>query len=142
MALVYHPFANIAVMRNRVDAARYARAVAVVPITVDQPADFALLARSLSRAAMRVGLVAPGFRCPPRVDGATRTIRRRQHGGVVAVQVHERSVLAVAADMIDGVIAINQLSGVDAARTRTSLWDALAYDLGLTTPTESQLHVA
>ena len=138
MALVYHPFVNMSTMRNRVDAARYARAVTAVPITVDQPADFALLARSLSRAAMRVGLVAPGFRCPPRVDGATRTIRRRQHGGVVAVQVHDRSVLAVAADMIDGVIAINQLGSADAARTRTALWDAVAYDLGLTAPIEQR----
>lgn len=138
MALVYHPFVNMTAMRNRVEAARYARAVTAVPITVDQPADFALLARSLSRAAMRVGLVAPGFRCPPRVDGATRTIRRRQHGGVVAVQVHDRSVLAVAADMIDGVIAINQLGSADSARTRTALWDAVAYDLGLTAPIEQR----
>ena len=129
-------------MRSRVESAKYARAVAVAPLKVDQPTDFAVLARSLSRAALQVGLVAPGFRCPPRVEGVTRTIRRRQNGGVVAVQVQDRSVLAVAADMVDGVVAINSLKGFDAARARTILWDALAYDLGLTEPADSQRRVA
>lgn len=129
-------------MRSRVEAAKFARAVAHAPLKVDQPTDFALLARSLSRAALRVGLVAPGFRCPPRVEGVMRTIRRRPNGGVVAVHVQDRSVLAVAADMVDGVVAINSLEERDAARARTILWDALAYDLGLTESTQTELRVA
>ena len=129
-------------MRNRVETAKFERAVAAVPIAVNQPGDFAVLARCISRAAMSIGLVAPGFRCPPRVEGVTRTIRRRPNGGVVAVRVDDRSVLAVAADMVDGVVVLNALDASDAARARTRLWDALAYDLGLTTPTESQLRVA
>ncbi len=47
--------------------------------------DFAQAARALSRGAGRLGLVAPGFRSPPRLVGCDRTIRRRGRGNAVVI---------------------------------------------------------
>lgn len=91
-------------------------------------ARFAHAARSLTRAARRRGLAAPSFRCPPRVIGADRTLRRRPGGGVVAVRVRDRPWPAVLADMIEGVIAVNGLSPPAATRVRTELWEEVAND--------------
>lgn len=87
-------------------------------------ADFVAAARVLSAAARRLGLVAPGFRSPPRVLGVHRTLRRFSggHGGVVSVVVRGRPFVAVLADMIEGVVAVNDMQSPDADRARGALW--------------------
>jgi hypothetical protein len=84
---------------------------------------FSTAARTLADEARRQGLTVPGFRSPPRLPGAVRTIRRWPAGGVVvAVIIRDRPVADVVADMIDGVVAANGLSGgeADAVRSRLS----------------------
>jgi hypothetical protein len=88
-------------------------------------ARLAYAARTLSREARRRGLVAPSFRCPPRIVGADRTLRRRPGGGVIAVRTRDRPWPAVLADMIEGVIAINGLAPPAATRVRTELWEVV-----------------
>lgn len=86
--------------------------------------DFATAARTLSRAAAVLGLRSPAFRSPPRTPGSTRTIRTNRDGTcTVAVAVRDRPRLAVLADMVEGVVAANGLSGVDAGRCRDALWE-------------------
>jgi len=94
-------------------------------------ARFADAARTLTRDARRRGLVAPSFRCPPRLGGADRTLRRRPGGGVVSVRVRERPWPAVLADMIEGVIVVNGLSPPAATRVRTELWEEVTKDVDL-----------
>lgn len=84
--------------------------------------DFAHAARLLGREARRRGLVAPSFRCPPRVVGLQRSLRRYPNGAVVAVQLKGRPWLAVVGDMIEGVVVANQLSPPHADRLRNELW--------------------
>ena len=88
-------------------------------------ARFAHAARTLGREARRRGLVGPSFRCPPRLIGVDRTLRRRPGGGVVSVRLRGRPWPAVLADMIEGVVVINDLAPPRATRVRTELWDAL-----------------
>jgi hypothetical protein len=84
---------------------------------------FAGAARALSTAARRRGLAAPSFRSPPRLAGATRTLRRRPDGAVaVAVAIRGRPWPAVVADMVEGVVAANRLEGLAADRVRAALW--------------------
>ena len=88
---------------------------------------FAEAARCLGEAARRLSLTVPAFRSPPRQEGVTRTIRRRADGGAtVSVVLRERPWPAVLADLIDGVVAANQLAGPAAATARDGLWFALA----------------
>jgi hypothetical protein len=87
---------------------------------------FAAAARTLGEAARRRGWIVPGFRSPPRVPGADRTIRRR--GGpapTVAVRYRQRPWNAVLADLIEGVVVANGLQGPAADGCRTTLWAAL-----------------
>ena len=91
--------------------------------------EFAQAARVLAREARSKGLKVPGFRSPPKIVGAQRTLRRHSGGVVVAVQVRGRPWFAVAADMIEGVVAANALQPPDADRLRTDLWTALGYEL-------------
>ena len=87
---------------------------------------FAAAARALAAAAKASGLLAPGYRSPPRIVGRSRTVRRRSDGSVVvAVGVRNRPWLAVLADMVDGVVVANGLDGVEAERLRDELWIAL-----------------
>lgn len=88
--------------------------------------DFAAAARLLTRAARRAGLEAPGFRSPPRIVGADRTIRRSGGRVVVAVRLKGRPHAAVLADMVEGVVVANGLSTPDADRARTLLWEVAA----------------
>jgi hypothetical protein len=89
--------------------------------------DFAHAARTLGREARRRGLVAPSFRCPPRIVGAQRSLRRFPKGGaVVAVQLKGRPWLAVLGDMIEGVVVANGLQPPHADRLRTELWQVVA----------------
>ena len=86
---------------------------------------FATAARVLGREARARGLDVPGFRSPPRLEGADRTVRRRGRGGAVAVRVRGRPWAAVLADMIEGVVVVNGLGGVDADALRGALWEAV-----------------
>lgn len=87
--------------------------------------DFAAAARTLTREARRRGLVGPSFRCPPRLVGVDRSIRRRPEGAVVSIRVKGRPRGAVIADMIEGVVVANALRPPAADRLRTELWAAL-----------------
>ena len=87
---------------------------------------FSAVARTLGAAARRRNLVVPGFRSPPRLREAERTVRRLPGGGItVAVRLRDRPFAAVVADMVEGVVVANALSGTEATRTRTALWDAV-----------------
>ena len=91
--------------------------------------DFALAARSLSAAARERGLVAPSYRCPPRIVGADRSLRRHAAAGaVVSVQVRGRPWPAVVSDMIEGVVVTNRLRSPVADRLRTELWQATGFE--------------
>ncbi len=95
--------------------------------------EFAHAARALSRAAERRSLVAPSFRCPPRLVGVDRSIRRRPRtaaspagDSVVSIRVKGRPREAVIADMIEGVVVANGLRPPDADRVRNELWEVMA----------------
>jgi len=66
---------------------------------------FAAVARSLATVARARGLIVPGFRSPPRVAGAERTLQWSARGAVptVAVQLKGRPFGAVVADMVSVV---------------------------------------
>jgi hypothetical protein len=97
---------------------------------VAPPIRFAELARRIGAAARAAGLVAPAFRTPPRRSGARRTIRRLPGGPVVAVRLRARPTAEVVADMVEGVLVANGLSGDAAGRVRTSLLESVG-DLAL-----------
>jgi len=103
-----------------------ASAVGVAP-PGSRTAAFADAARVLSLEARRRGLAAPGFRSPPRLLGVDRTLRRHPSGASVAVRVRDRPWVAVAADMIEGVIAVNELRPPQSDRLRGELWGALGF---------------
>lgn len=86
--------------------------------------EFSEIARRLQFAARELGLSeVPAFRSPPHVRGQNRTIRRCKDQVVVAVR-RDRDVNPVAHDMIDGVIAANQLDGDIETLVREKLWAA------------------
>ena len=84
--------------------------------------DFASAARTLTHEARRRGLVGPSYRCPPRLVGVDRSIRRRPDGAIVSVRLRGRPWVAVLADMIEGVIAANGLAAPESDRLRSDLW--------------------
>ncbi len=87
---------------------------------------FATTVRTLAAAARARGLTVPGFRSPPRVPGAERTVRRLPDGrATVAVVVKDRPYQAVVADLIEGIVIANDLDGTQATRVRTRLWEAI-----------------
>jgi hypothetical protein len=87
---------------------------------------FAEAVRALGMEARRNGLRMPGFRSPPRLRGVDRSLRRRSDGGAtIAVVVRGRPWAAVVADMVEGVLVANGLSGAAADRTRAKLWEAV-----------------
>lgn len=85
---------------------------------------FAAAARLLTREAAARGCVVPGFRSPPRLRGADRSLRRRPGGPVVAVRLQGRPWMAVLADMIEGIVVANGITGAPADELRAALWDA------------------
>lgn len=90
---------------------------------------FASTARTIAAAAHARGLDVPGFRTPPRTAGVDRTLRRGPGGhATVSVVVKGRPVQAVVADLIEGVVVLNELSGPEATRARTALWEAVVAD--------------
>lgn len=86
---------------------------------------FAHAVRTLSESARLQGLEVPIFRTPPRRADAVRTVRRNRRGATVAVRVADRPWTAVLADLVDGVVVVNDLHGARAIRCRTALWSAL-----------------
>jgi len=101
-------------------------------IVVMEPATtvrFATTARALAQAARARGLIVPGFRSPPRVNGADRTLRRRGAGASVAVRVRGRPWADVLTDMIEGVVVANGLTGQDADAARVALSGAAGDEL-------------
>ncbi len=90
--------------------------------------EFAHAARLLSGEARRHGLVAPSFRCPPRIVGVDRSLRRHARGAVVAVQLKDRPWMAVLADMVEGVVVANRLEPPAADRLRSDLWRVVSGD--------------
>ena len=98
------------------------------PSAAGNTVEFAQAARLLGREARRRGLVAPGFRCPPRVVGVQRTLRRHAGGVVIAVEVRGRPWGAVVADMIEGVVVANGLAPPRADLLRTELWQAIGME--------------
>ncbi len=86
---------------------------------------FADAARRLGAAAHAAGLTVPAFRCPPRVAGATRTIRRYPGGAVVSVRLRGRPFAAVLEDMVEGMLVANRIDRADQPRLRALLGDAV-----------------
>lgn len=93
--------------------------------------DFASAARTLTHEARRRSLIGPSFRCPPRLVGVDRSIRRRGDGAIVSVRLRGRPWVAVLADMIEGVIATNQLVAPQADRLRADLWRLCGYTVSV-----------
>jgi hypothetical protein len=83
---------------------------------------FADAARRLAAACRTQGLVAPGFRSPPTLPSALRTLRRSADGGaIVAVRVRGRPLGDVLVDMVEGVVVVNRLGGEEAESVRAHL---------------------
>jgi len=99
--------------------------MSVAPINHAPSVRFASVARVVAEQARRHGMKVPAFKSPPRVAGADRTVRRSGRDVVVAVQVRGRPFGAVIADLIEGVVVTNELSGVEAGRARSLLWSAV-----------------
>jgi hypothetical protein len=85
--------------------------------------EFAAAARLLTREARRRGLIGPSFRCPPRLVGVDRSLRRQGAAAVVSVRLRGRPWIAVLADMIEGVVVANRLQAPHADRLRADLWE-------------------
>lgn len=101
-------------------------------------ARFVHAARVLSAETRQQRLKAPGFRSPPRLRGAARSLRRWDTGSVqVAVQVKGRPWLVVLSDMIEGVVAANQLRASAADSLREALW-AAAVEAGVAPGVQTQ----
>jgi hypothetical protein len=92
---------------------------------------FAEAARRLGAAAHAAGLDVPAFRCPPRIAGAARTIRRYPGGTVVSVRLRGRPFEAALDDMVEGVLVANRVEPSAAVRVREALEDAVH---GVATP--------
>lgn len=95
---------------------------------------FAAAARTLGDVARAAGLVVPGFRSPPRLDGVDRTMKRQVDAAgcttiTVSVRIKGRPWVSVLADMIDGVIVANELAGPTAGAARTVMWAAVEADV-------------
>lgn len=90
--------------------------------------EFAQAARTLTMEAQRRGLVGPSYRCPPRIVGVDRSLRRHVGGVTIAVKLRGRPWAAVLADMIEGVIVGNAIEPIKAFRLRAELWSALGFE--------------
>jgi len=88
---------------------------------------FAAAVRVLASEARAMGLEVPGFRSPPRLAGADRSLRRRPGATpAVAVRLQGRPFAAIAADMVEGVVVANGLDGPVAAAARGRLLAAVS----------------
>jgi hypothetical protein len=92
---------------------------------------FAAAVRALANEARKLGLEVPGFRSPPRLAGADRSLRRRPGATpAVAVRLVGRPFEQVAADMVEGVVVANGLTGPKAGEVRQRLLAVLRTDDG------------
>jgi len=94
---------------------------------------FATTARILANVTRSLGLAAPGFRSPPRRDDCDRTLSGSGTDAIVSVRLRDRPWPAVAADMVEGVVVANEITGTAAGRLRARLWVALD-EVSLATP--------
>ncbi len=98
-----------------------------VPMPRASAVQFSEAVRLVLAVARRAGLRPPVFRSPPRLDGVDRSIRRRPNGSViVAVRRVGRPLAAVQADVVEGVVAANELVGEPADQFRHAAWARLA----------------
>jgi hypothetical protein len=86
---------------------------------------FARAVQALAQATRALGLLVPGFRSPPRLVGVQRSIKRWPGGATVAVVVRGRPWPAVQADLVEGIVAANDLRSPASDRVRAELWLAL-----------------
>ncbi len=86
---------------------------------------FARAVQALAQATRALGLLVPGFRSPPRLVGVQRSIKRWPGGATVAVVVRGRPWPAVQADLVEGIVAANDLESPASDRVRAELWRAL-----------------
>jgi hypothetical protein len=94
----------------------------VVAVGPETAVGFGAAARRLADEARRCGLLVPGFRSPPRLPGVPRSLRRVEgRAAVVAVARRGRTGAEIVADMVDGIVVANGLSGAEAARVRAAL---------------------
>ena len=112
------------------------RDTTLVPVRYAQ---FASAARIIASQAHRHGLYPPGFRSPPRIVGVDRSLRRLNNRVVVSVLLRGRPFVAVLADMIEGVVVANELTGRNAENARTFLWSSVE---SLLVSDEAQTRVA
>jgi hypothetical protein len=97
----------------------------VIDVVVTPSLHFARTARLLGLAARAADLEVPAFRSPPRQRGARRTIRRLPGGTIVSIEVSGRTFAEIDADMVEGVLVVNRLTGEAAVRVRHTLLAAL-----------------
>lgn len=87
---------------------------------------FSATVRTVVALGRRHGLRPPVFRSPPGIADVDRSIRRRPSGAVVvAIRRAGRPLPAVQADVIDGMIAANQLTPEASDRFRRAAWALL-----------------
>lgn len=99
---------------------------------------FSECVRAVVTLCRRRGLKPPVFRSPPRIDGVDRSILRRANGTViVAVRRGQRPPAAVRADVIEGAIVANRLTGESADRFRGLAWAAVDGGSQVDAPTSS-----
>ena len=84
-------------------------------------ARFSATARTVADAARAVGLAPPAFRSPPANPDLDRSLRWQPDGRcIVAVRAAGRPLADIVADLVEGVIAANRLTGdaADAGRAK------------------------
>ena len=92
------------------------------------PPEFADVVRQLMAAAAATGMRMPSFRSPPRLPQLDRSIRWvDSEKAIVAVRRGQRTADAVVADMIEGVVAANRLSGSEAQDAARKLASCLRH---------------
>lgn len=87
---------------------------------------FSETVRILSGVARQHGLQPPAVRSPPADPTCDRSIRRRDTGVTLAVRLSDRPFPAVCADLVDGYLTVNGVTGHAAEEVRRDMWAALA----------------
>lgn len=83
---------------------------------------FAAAVRLVAAEARALGLEVPGFRSPPRLPGADRSLRRRPGAPpAIAVRLDGRPFDDIIVDLVEGVIVANGLRGPKALEVRDRL---------------------
>jgi hypothetical protein len=90
---------------------------------------FSAAVRAVGQEARRMGLVVPGFRAPPRIPGADRTLRRSRGEPIVAVRLRGRPFADVVADIGEGVLVANDVPRRADLRVRRRLLAAVERSL-------------